>query len=187
VAEFVTVPVVVVFIAVLTMAATDLWKFKIHNAFTLPLLFTGLIYQGVANGAPGLLDGVRGALFGFGVLFLFYVLGGMGSGDVKLLAAVGAWLGLPLTFYVFIASSLAAGVYSVVLLLTYRRLGESWANLQVAWYRMKAIGRYLGNDDAVEVEANRADRRQRLIPFAAMVAVGLVVALLAAFFLTRPS
>jgi prepilin peptidase CpaA len=187
VAELVTVPVIVVFVAVLAIAATDLWKFKIHNALTIPLLVSGLIYQGVVGGAPGLIDGVCGALFGFGALFLFYLMGGMGSGDVKLLAAVGAWLGLRLTFYVFIGSSLAAGVYAVVLLLTYRRLKESWVNLQVAWYRVKAISRYLGSDESVAVEVNRSDRRQRLIPFAAMVVIGLVAGLLAAFFLARPS
>jgi prepilin peptidase CpaA len=183
VAQLVTIPVLVVFVAVLAMAATDLWKFKVYNVLTLPLLASGLIYQGIVGGAPGLINGLLGALFGFAALIVFYVMGGVGSGDVKLLAAVGAWLGLPLTFYVFIASSLAAGVYAVVLLLTYRRLGDAWINLQVVWYRMKAIGRYLGSEDNVQAEMSRADRRQRLIPFAAMVAIGLIVALLAASWL----
>jgi prepilin peptidase CpaA len=114
------------------------------------------------------------------------MMGGIGAGDVKLLAGVGAWLGLPLTFYVFIASSLAAGVYAMVLLVTSRRLRETWVNLQIAWYRLKAVGRYLGSDSDVQETLTQSDRRQRLIPFAAMVAIGLVVAVLAASWLIKP-
>jgi prepilin peptidase CpaA len=187
VAQLVTVPVVVVFIAVLAMAVTDLWHFRVHNVLTLPLLISGLIYQGVSAGTPGLVNGLLGALFGFSALIVFWMMGGIGAGDVKLLAGVGAWLGLPLTFYVFIASSLAAGLYSIVLLLTNGNLRETWVNLQIAWYRLKAVGRYLGSDSEVERAATQAERRQRLVPFAAMVAVGLVVALLAASWLTKPS
>jgi len=183
VTQLVTVPVVVVFIAVLVMAVTDLWRFRVHNALTLPLLISGLIYQGVTSGTPGLVNGLLGALFGFSALIVFWMMGGIGSGDVKLLAGVGAWLGLTLTFYVFIASSLAAGVYSIVLLITNRNVRETWVNLQIAWYRLKAVGRYLGSDSEVERAATKAERRQRLVPFAAMVAIGLVVALLAAWWL----
>jgi prepilin peptidase CpaA len=187
VAQLVTVPVVVVFIAVLVMAVTDLWKFRVHNALTLPLLVSGLIYQGVTAGTAGLVNGLLGALFGFSALIVFWMMGGIGSGDVKLLAGVGAWLGLTLTFYVFIASSLAAGVYSIVLLFTNGNLRETWVNLRIAWYRLKAVGRYFGSDSEVERAATQAERRQRLVPFAAMVAVGLVVALLAAWWLAKPS
>ena len=59
---------------------------------------------------------LRGRLFGFGSLLIFYMLGGIGTGDVKLLAGVGAWLGMPLTFHVFLAASLAAGMYAVAVL-----------------------------------------------------------------------
>lgn len=185
-AQLVTVPVVVVFVAVLTMAVTDLWQFRVHNALTLPLLVGGLIYQGVTAGTPGFVNGLLGALFGFCALIVFCLMGGIGAGDVKLLAGVGAWLGLPLTFYVFIASSLAAGAYAIVLVLTSQRLRETWVNLQIAWYRLKAVGRYLGSDGDVEAAVAHPERRQRLIPFAAMVAVGLIVALAAASWLTRP-
>jgi prepilin peptidase CpaA len=186
VAELVTVPVIVVFLAVLAMAVTDLWRFRVHNVLTLPLLFSGLLYQGITEGTPGFVNSLLGALFGFSALILFCMMGGIGAGDVKLLAGVGAWLGLPLTFYVFIASSLAAGVYAMILLVTSRRLRETWVNLQIAWYRLKAVGRYLGSDSDVQETLTQSDRRQRLIPFAAMVAIGLVVAVLAASWLIKP-
>jgi prepilin peptidase CpaA len=187
VAQLVTVPVVVVFLAVTAMAVIDVWRFRVHNYMTLSLLISGLIYQGLTGGTHGLVQGLLGVLFGFSALILFCMMGGIGAGDVKLLAGVGAWLGLPLTFYVFLASSLAAGAYSIVLLLTSRRLRETWVNLQIAWYRLKAVGRYLGSESTVEETLMRADRRQRLVPFAAMVAAGLVAALLTISWLAKPS
>jgi prepilin peptidase CpaA len=102
----------------------------------------------------------------------------MGGGDVKLMAALGAWLGVPFTFYVFIASSLAAGVYALGLIVGCGRVRETWINLKIIWHRVAAVGRHLGGEDRIEDEVGRDDRRRRLIPFAAMVAVGLVAALL---------
>jgi prepilin peptidase CpaA len=168
------IPICVVLAAVLVTAVTDLWKFKIHNVLTLPLLASGLLYHAVAEGTPGFAASLLGALFGFGLLIVLYILGGMGAGDVKLMAGVGAWLGLPLTFYVFLASSLAAGVYALVIILAYRRTGETWVNLQIAWHRLAALGRYLGAEDRVETEVARPDRRGRIIPFAAMMALGIL-------------
>jgi prepilin peptidase CpaA len=167
--------VIVVLSAVMVAAITDVWKFKVYNALTVPLLVTGLLYHGFYDEIS---DSLLGVLFGFAALVPLYVIGGMGAGDVKLMAAVGAWLGMPLTFYVFIASSLAAGLYSAGLVLWTGRVGETVVNLQIMWLRLASVGRYLAADDKVEHEVRRTDRRQRIIPFAAMMAIGLVATLL---------
>jgi prepilin peptidase CpaA len=167
-------PAAVVLIAALIAAVTDVWKFKVYNALTLPLLVSGLLYHGITGGLTALGGSSLGMLFGFGILLLFYAMGAMGSGDVKLMAAIGAWLGMPLTFYVFIASSLAGGVYAVGLLVLAGGIGETLIHMQILWLRMSAFGRHLSCDDRIEVEVKRDDRRRRLIPFAAMVAIGVV-------------
>jgi prepilin peptidase CpaA len=164
----------VVLVAVLVTAVTDVWKFKIHNVLTLPLLVSGLLYHALAAGLPGFTVSVLGALLGFGLLIVLYLLGGMGAGDVKLMAGIGAWLGLPLTFYVFLASSLAAGIYALVIILIYQRTSETWVNLQIAWHRLSAVGRHLGANERVELEVARSGRRARIIPFAAMIALGML-------------
>ena len=168
------VPIVVVLVAALITTVTDLWSFKIYNVLTVPLFFSGLIYHSVVSGMGGFQGSLLGALFGLGVLLPFYVMGGMGAGDVKLMAAIGAWLGLPLTFHLFIASSLAAGVYSVILLFVGQGLAETWTNFQILWLRVVILGRHMGTGERVEAEVNRPDRRRRLVPFAAMVMVGAV-------------
>jgi prepilin peptidase CpaA len=179
-------PVAVVLVASVGLALIDVFKCKVYNVFTYPLLITGLVYQAMVGGAGGLVDGLLGCLLGFAVLLPFYVLGGMGGGDVKLLAAFGAWLGLPLTFVLFLASSLATGVYALLLVVCSGRVHETWLNLQVVWLRVRAIGRYLAADDQLEAEVQRPDRRQRVIPFAAMVALGLIGVVLWARFLHQP-
>jgi prepilin peptidase CpaA len=163
--------------AVLVAAATDVWRYKIYNVVSLPLLATGLIYHGMVGGAAALGVSLLGALFGFGVLLFLYLLGGMGAGDVKLLAAVGAWLGLPHVVVVFLASSLAAGLYALVLIVVYRTAGDTWGNLKIVWFRLRVLGRRLAEEDRIEAGIFRADRRGRLIPFGAMIALGLIATL----------
>jgi len=163
--------VVIALTAAVIAAITDAWKFKVYNVLTLPLLVSGLLYRGLHGELAG---SCLGLFFGFAALVILYVIGGMGAGDVKLMAAIGAWLGMPLTFYVFLASSLAAGVYSIGLVVWNGRVGETVVNMHIMWLRLASVGRYLAADDKVEQEVKRPDRRQRIIPFAVMVAIGLV-------------
>ncbi|MCH8839183.1 MAG: prepilin peptidase [Planctomycetes bacterium] len=159
-------------------AVTDVWKFRVYNALTIPLVLTGLLYHGVTNGLGGLADSSLGLLFGFGVLLLPYLLGLIGAGDVKLMAGVGAWLCLSATAIVFAASALVAGVYAFVLILCRGKLGESWLTIKLILYRFVALGIHLGKQDLVEPLTRTSDRRLRLIPFGAMVPPGIVAALL---------
>jgi prepilin peptidase CpaA len=105
---------------------------------------------------------------------LFYLLGGMGAGDVKFMAAVGAWLGVALTFYVFLASAIAAGLYALVLIAAFGSARETLLNLQIIGQRVRMFVRHLGAEERIETEVRRVDRHRRIIPFAAMMAVGMV-------------
>lgn len=164
-------------LAVGVAAITDIWKFKVHNLLTIPLMLSGLAYHGVADGWAGFTDSLLSGLCGFAILIGFYLLGGMGAGDVKLMAALGAWLGPLPTVFLFVASALAAGIYSLALILIYERVGETWHNLRVIYYRLAILGRYLGSEDELEAEINAPSRRHRIIPFAAMMALGLIALL----------
>ena len=105
-------------------------------------------------------------------------MGGMGAGDVKFVTALGAWLGVPLTLHVLIAGCIATGVYAAVLLVAASSWRETLLNMQILWLRLSCLGRHLGSEDRVEAEVKRPDRRRRLIPFSAMIALGLVATML---------
>jgi prepilin peptidase CpaA len=172
------VPIILVLIAASIAAVTDVWKFKVYNLLTLPLLASGLLYHVINGGAVGFAGSFLGALVGFGIMIFLYVMGGMGAGDVKFVTALGAWLGLPMTLYVLLAGCIAAGVYAVVLLVTTASFRETLLNIQLLWLRVACLGRHLGSEDRVETEVKRSDRRRRLIPFSAMIALGLVATVL---------
>jgi prepilin peptidase CpaA len=174
VVETLPVPVIVVLVAVLIAAVTDLRAFKIHNVLTLPLLLSGLVYHGVTNGAEGFVESLLGALFGFGILLLLYLTGGMGGGDVKLMAGIGAWLGVPTTLVIILAACIAAGVYALVIVVASGRIRETLVRFQIMWYRVTAVGRNLAAEDRVEETVQKNDRRGRVVPFGTMTGVGLV-------------
>jgi hypothetical protein len=74
-------------------------------------------------------------------------------------------------------SALASGAFAIVLVLISGNARETWINLQVVLFRIMAFGHYLGADRRLESEMTRTDRRRRLVPFGAMVALGLAAVL----------
>jgi prepilin peptidase CpaA len=96
---------------------TDLKSRTIYNAVTFPGTIGGLILQTVFHGVPGLADAVFGLAVGFGILLIPYLLGGMGAGDVKLLAMVGAFKGLAFVLFTSVYMALIGGAIALALLL----------------------------------------------------------------------
>ncbi|QJQ96966.1 MULTISPECIES: A24 family peptidase [Halomonadaceae] len=108
-------------LALLSLAAIDFRTQLLPDTITLPLLWAGLLYQLLFQ--PLMLpSAVIGAMLGYGVLWSFYWLfklitgkEGMGYGDFKLLAALGAWLGWEALPLLLIISAGAGAVVGIVL------------------------------------------------------------------------
>jgi len=98
-------------VAVLVIATfTDLRSRRIPNWLVLPFLAAGLAvstWRGGWHGAGESMSGVALALLIFG--FLFWM-GGMGAGDVKLCAAIGAWIGPSQLFIALVVTGMAGGM-----------------------------------------------------------------------------
>lgn len=97
----------------LWIAWQDVKTLRIPNYLTLGTALAGLAYQGWAHGLVGVGNGMLGLFLGLALLMLPYILGGMGAGDVKALAALGAWLGPKLTFYLFIYMAIGGGLMAL--------------------------------------------------------------------------
>ena len=82
----------------------------------------GLGSHVVSAGLGGLLSGFGGLFLGMAFLIIFYILGGTGAGDVKLMGAVGAFLGPWGVINAFLWTALAGGLYAIVLILFHSRL-----------------------------------------------------------------
>lgn len=72
----------------------DLRRRRIHNSHCVALLATGVASAGLARGWTGLEQGLLGAVVGFAAFLIPYGLGGLGGGDVKLMAGFGAMTGI---------------------------------------------------------------------------------------------
>ncbi|WP_368206219.1 A24 family peptidase [Aeromonas sp. s5] len=101
----------------------DLDKMLLPDQLTLPLLWGGLLFN-LAGGFVPLADAVIGAIAGYLVLWSLYwafklLTGkeGMGYGDFKLLAALGAWLGWQALPIVLLLSSLVGAIIGISLIL----------------------------------------------------------------------
>lgn len=135
--------------AVLIAASvTELRRGKIYNGLTYPAILAGLAF-GAVRGAveagsawDGFVNHALGFALAFGVLFLAYLLGGMGGGDVKLMGAVGAFLGWPAALYATFYSFLVGAALGLVLMVwrgqtrsVVRRLGVAIRLLPVPGVR----------------------------------------------------
>ena len=78
----------------LAASIDDLSRRRIANWIPLAALASGIAWQTAAGGWRGAISAVLGAAAGFAVFLVFYVLGGMGGGDVKLMAGFGALIGI---------------------------------------------------------------------------------------------
>lgn len=106
-------------LTVLTIAVLfDLRFRRIPNWLTFPAMIAGLAFNTYIGGISGLLLSLGGLLVGFGVFIAFYMFGGMGAGDVKLMAAIGSLLGPKEVLYVALYTAIAGGIYAIVLMVS---------------------------------------------------------------------
>ncbi len=112
----------IVAVAVIVSVYTDLKERKIYNAVVIPAALTGLVVNSVFTGTNGLIFSLKGLGAGLGLLFIPFLLGGFGAGDVKLMGAIGALKGAFFVFKVFLATGIAGGILAILVLVKQRRL-----------------------------------------------------------------
>ncbi|MEH7525278.1 prepilin peptidase, partial [Bacillus sp. JJ1503] len=101
----------------------------ILNIVTLPAILAAFIYHSLTSGLNGFLFSGQGFLVGLGLLFIPFLMGGIGAGDVKLLAAIGTWKGTMFVLYTGIYGAIVGGLIAVVILLKRRQLGFTIKNM----------------------------------------------------------
>lgn len=154
-------------IFLLLFCATDTLRTKIPNPLTLTLAVTGAGFQLLVAGPTGLLAAVLGLLTGFILLIGPYALGGMGGGDVKALAALGALLGPADIFQVFLYMGLMGGVLAILHYLLETNLRE---RAQAWWLALKTLA---CTRDPHAIIPTRTEEKLRF-PYAAAIAFGFV-------------
>ena len=120
--------IVAIVIAIIA-AVWDLRTRRIPNFLTFGAALAAIAAHGYSGGVFGAGWSLTGWLVGVAFFFPIFALGGMGAGDVKLLAALGAWLGPGAAMWVALFSLLAGGVLGLVVALSYGYLTQALANI----------------------------------------------------------
>ena len=112
-------------------AVTDCASRRIPNWLSYTLILGGLFHSLTAATMVGFGGSLLGMLVGFGLTFLFFAVGAMGGGDVKLLTGVGAWLGPLGVVLVFVIEAVVGMAQAVLQAAAQKRLGAVLRNSAV--------------------------------------------------------
>jgi prepilin peptidase CpaA len=148
---------------------TDLRSRRIPNWLVLPFLVIGISVSTWLHGWHGMGQSFEG--LGLGLLiygFLFWM-GGMGAGDVKLCAAIGAWIGPDQLFIALIITGLAGGVMVICWAAFGGFLKDLFTGTSNLVFGTKEHGPFR---DPQMVLANP---RRRKIPYAPAIAIGTII------------
>ena len=160
--------------AVLVLAAViDGRKLRVPNWLTFPFIVGGLAYHAGAEGAWGFLASLSGAALGLVFLLVLHSVGGMGAGDVKLLAGVGAWMGPWATTCAFVATGLAGGVIALIMMIRSGNLAGHLAMTQAIAHEILSI-RSLERLSEVAKLASERKPKMLLLPYGIPIAVGSI-------------
>ena len=126
---------------VVIAVAWDLATRRIPNLLTFGAALAAFAVHAYVEGWTGAGTSLAGWVVGAAFFFPFFALRGMGAGDVKLLAAVGAWLGPAAIVWVALFSGVAGGVFGLVVAALSGYLNKAFANLYglLGYWRLAGI------------------------------------------------
>jgi prepilin peptidase CpaA len=159
---------ILLLVVLLICVITDLKSRKIYNKIIFPSLLLAFLLNGIQNGWDGLLHSAVGLLVGFSILLIPYLMGGMGAGDVKLLAVVGAIKG---SYFVFISAlymALIGGLIGLAIILFRKGILS-----RIKFMILSLCGIRYGMKPTVGIEKSTL---QKTYPYGVAIAGGAVLA-----------
>jgi len=163
-----------VFTLLLVLACvTDVRARRIPNRLVAMIAVVGLVFSGVVGGgwvAVG--KSLLGVALGFAIWIVFYAVGVLGAGDVKLAAAAGAWLGVGGIWRASLVAAVAGGVLAVFMLVRERRMRETVGRIGLSVSTASLALFRAGRDS----EPASTPARGRPMPYGVALAIGFLVA-----------
>jgi len=149
-------------------AVTDLATHRVPNKLTYSGMLVAIAGRFALEGWHGLGSAVAGGLVGGGAFLIFFLLHVMGAGDVKLITAVGCFVGPSVAIEIVLASAIAGGIFAIVLSLWQGRLRVVLAN---SWDLIRfhaAVGA------EVHPTLNLSNPQAERLPYAVAIAAGVL-------------
>jgi prepilin peptidase CpaA len=152
-------------------AAYDVSSRRIPNALTFPAMVFGLSLHLALGGWRQLaLSAAAGLLCG-SIFLVFFLTGGMGGGDVKLITAAGCVTGLSLAGDLLIFTAMTGGLMAIAVALYHRRLKQTFRNIYALALHHRTAGL------TPHPEFNIDNRQTLRLPYALAIAGGSVLSL----------
>jgi len=145
-------------------AIVDFRSRRIPNVLTVPAAVLAIVYHAAAPSGLGIAAALAGLALGFLLLLVPWLLGGGGMGDVKLLAALGAWLGPGHVLIAFATSVLVAALLATGVLI-HAACTEGVTKTKNTYLAAS------GNRASSRVSRRSPRPKVRVLPFAVPVAV----------------
>jgi prepilin peptidase CpaA len=156
---------------VLVVAAViDGWKLKVPNWITFPMILSGWAYSAYAYGWEGIGWSLAGTGVGLALLLPAYSIGGMGAGDVKLLAGVGAWCWSTITLFSFCASAVVGGLLAVVMVVYHRK----WSHHRDQFFGILSEISTIRDPNQLAAIAAARKSTMMLLPYGIPIAIGTI-------------
>lgn len=168
------VPPLVLYAALLFMGVVCVYDFRerrIPNYLNLAGLLTGLLLQVAVGGVQGFLSGLSGFAVGFAILLLPFVVGMVGGGDVKFVAAAGTFLGWQLVLLGLGIGVVVGGVVGAISLIRRRRFAQAIRSLTADLVCISS---------GVRPTKLQASAAVETLPYGVSLAVGLAAGIAAA-------
>jgi prepilin peptidase CpaA len=163
-------PAWLVTVTLIVAAIIDGYKLKVPNWITFPMITSGWAISALSYGWEGFGWSLVGTAVGLALLLPAYAIGGMGAGDVKLLAGVGAWVGGTTTLYAYCVSAIIGGLIAVGMVLYRRAWHQHYGQFFAIWNEMVTIR------DPEKLSTIAAERKSRmlLLPYGIPIALGTI-------------
>ena len=157
-------------VVLIIAAVIDGIQLKVPNWLTFPMILSGWIFSFCWMGWPGLGWSLLGTGVWLALLLPPYAVGGMGAGDVKLLAGVGAWIHATHTFYAFGVSAVVGGLIAL-LMVAYRR---GWQKHSDQFFSILNEIMTIRDPEALSEIAARRKSSMFLLPYGIPIAIGTI-------------
>jgi prepilin peptidase CpaA len=158
-------------IVLVEAAVIDGKQLRVPNWLTFHLVLGGLGYAAWTGGGSSLLWSLEGVALGLVLLLPLYAIGGMGAGDVKLLAGVGAFMGPEWTLGAFVVAVVVGGVMALAMVAWSGEYVKHLALFHTISHEILTL------HDPAKLAAIAAERKPRmtLLPYGIPIAVGSIV------------
>jgi prepilin peptidase CpaA len=152
-------------------------ELRVPNKLTFPMIIAGWIWSSISYGMSGegwyigLMWSLAGTAVGLMTLIPAMSIGGMGAGDVKMMAAIGAWVHCTITFYAFCLSTIIGALLAVAMIVKSGQIQKHYNQFWLIFNEIVSIR----NPEKLAVIAKERKPSMYLLPYGIPLAIGTIL------------